>query len=522
MKYSNHSPSLVKHKKIDLFCLTAFSFSSYTLNRLNRVKNIHPLFGTAKMNPNKWKILITVAVTTMMATMDASITNIAFPVLTRVFTTDVSVVMWVTVAFVLVSTSSMLIIGKIGDMVGRKRIFLAGIAVFTLGLLACALAESIGQLIFFRALQAVGAAMTISCGAAIVTEAFPPHEVGKGLGSLGVSVSLGFIAGPVIGGPLLDFLDWRSIFYVRIPLGLAAFLMAIVFLDKDQPRPGRLSLDLLGTLTSSAGIFLLVFGVSQMREHGPASLRVFPLAGIGLALIAVFVFFERRAQNPIVDPALFKDKVFSSAMGGLFLHFAAAPPYMLLIPFYLMLGLHMRATEAGLLMAATSVTTMVFGPVSGWLSDRFGRVWFASIGAAAATLSFVFMLGFDLQSSVGTIAAVFVLLGVGAGTFQPANNSIIMGAVSREHLGTASALMATQRQVGIAIGMAVSGTLFSAWKQAYQEGLVKLGTDGACASEMAIHMAFHDVLLISIFINVVVVVLSLLPLWSRGKKPQRS
>jgi EmrB/QacA subfamily drug resistance transporter len=522
MKYSNHSPSLVKHKKIDLFCLTAFSFSSYTLNRLNRVKNIHPLFGTAKMNPNKWKILITVAVTTMMATMDASITNIAFPVLTRVFTTDVSVVMWVTVAFVLVSTSSMLIIGKIGDMVGRKRIFLAGIAVFTLGLLACALAESIGQLIFFRALQAVGAAMTISCGAAIVTEAFPPHEVGKGLGSLGVSVSLGFIAGPVIGGPLLDFLDWRSIFYVRIPLGLAAFLMAIVFLDKDQPRPGRLSLDLLGTLTSSAGIFLLVFGVSQMREHGPASLRVFPLAGIGLALIAVFVFFERRAQNPSVDPALFKDKVFSSAMGGLFLHFAAAPPYMLLIPFYLMLGLHMRATEAGLLMAATSVTTMVFGPVSGWLSDRFGRVWFASIGAAAATLSFVFMLGFDLQSSVGTIAAVFVLLGVGAGTFQPANNSIIMGAVSREHLGTASALMATQRQVGIAIGMAVSGTLFSAWKQAYQEGLVKLGTDGACASEMAIPMAFHDVLLISIFINVVVVVLSLLPLWSRGKKPQRS
>jgi EmrB/QacA subfamily drug resistance transporter len=522
MKYSNHSPSLVKHKKIDLFCLTAFSFSSYTLNRLNRVKNIHPLFGTAKMNPNKWKILITVAVTTMMATMDASITNIAFPVLTRVFTTDVSVVMWVTVAFVLVSTSSMLIIGKIGDMVGRKRIFLAGIAVFTLGLLACALAESIGQLIFFRALQAVGAAMTISCGAAIVTEAFPPHEVGKGLGSLGVSVSLGFIAGPVIGGPLLDFLDWRSIFYVRIPLGLAAFLMAIVFLDKDQPRPGRLSLDLLGTLTSSAGIFLLVFGVSQMREHGPASLRVFPLAGIGLALIAVFVFFERRAQNPIVDPALFKDKVFSSAMGGLFLHFAAAPPYMLLIPFYLMLGLHMRATEAGLLMAATSVTTMVFGPVSGWLSDRFGRVWFASIGAAAATLSFVFMLGFDLQSSVGTIAAVFVLLGVGAGTFQPANNSIIMGAVSREHLGTASALMATQRQVGIAIGMAVSGTLFSAWKQAYQEGIVKLGTDGACASEMAIPMAFHDVLLISIFINVVVVVLSLLPLWSRGKKPQRS
>jgi EmrB/QacA subfamily drug resistance transporter len=474
------------------------------------------------MNRNKWKVLITVAVTTMMATMDASITNIAFPVLTRVFRTDVSVVMWVTVAFVLVSTSSMLIIGKIGDMVGRKRIFLVGIAVFTLGLLACALAESIGQLIFFRALQAVGAAMTISCGAAIVTEAFPAHEVGKGLGSLGVSVSLGFIAGPIVGGPLLDFLDWRSIFYVRIPLGLAALLMAIVFLDKDQPKPGKLSLDLMGTLTSSAGIFLFVFGVSQVRAYGLASFRVLPLAGIGLALIVVFLFLERRARNPIVDPVLFKDKVFSSAMGALFLHFVAAPPYMLIIPFYLMLGLDMRASEAGLLMAATSVTTMVFGPVSGWLSDRFGRVWFAAMGAAAATLSLAFMLGFDLQSSVGNIAAVFVLLGVGAGTFQPANNSIIMGAVTREHLGTASALMATQRQVGIAVGMAVTGTLFSAWKDGYQEGLVKLGTDGTSASRTAIPLAFHDVLLVSILINVVVVVLCLLPLWSMGKNSPKT
>lgn len=477
-----------------------------------------PLRQDIIMIQDKWKVLITVAVTTMMATMDASITNIAFPVLTLTFGTSLTVVMWVAVAFVLVSTSSMLIIGKIGDLVGRKRIFLAGIAVFTLGLTACALAGSIGQLIFFRALQAVGAAMTISCGAAIVTEAFPPHEVGKGLGSLGVSVSLGFIAGPIVGGLLLDFLDWRSIFYVRIPLGVAAFLMAVVFLARDQPRPGRFRLDILGTVTSSAGIFLFVFGISRMRDHGPASFTVLPVAGFGLALIALFIFLERRAENPIVDPALFKDRVFSSAIGGLFLHFVAAPPYMLIIPFYLMLGLHMQPSEAGMLMAATSLTTMVFGPVSGWLSDRFGRVWFAAVGAAAATLSFVFMLGFDLQSTAATIAPVFVLLGVGAGTFQPANNSIIMGAVSREQLGTASALIATQRQVGIAVGMALTGTLFSLWKAGYEQGLVDQGMEGALASETAIPMAFHDVVVISVLINIAVVALSLLPLWAKAKK----
>jgi EmrB/QacA subfamily drug resistance transporter len=468
------------------------------------------------MVQDKWKVLITVAVTTMMATMDASITNIAFPLLTQVFETDVSVVMWVTVVFILVSTSSMLIIGKISDMVGRKRIFLAGIVVFTLALLGCALAGTIGQLIFFRALQGVGAAMTISCGMAIVTEVFPPHEVGKGLGSLGISVSLGFIAGPVIGGILLDFLDWPAVFYMRAPLGVAAFVLAVVFLKKDHADPGKIRFDLLGTLTSSAGILLFVLGISQMRQYGAASPRVLPIAGLGVAFIVLFVFIERRAQNPIVDPELFKNRVFSSAIGGLFLHFVAAPPYMLIIPFYLMHGLHLRALEAGTLMAATSVTTMVFGPVSGWLSDRFGPVWFAALGSAAATLSFVLMLGFDLQSSARTIAPVFVLLGVGVGTFQPANSSIILSGVGRKHLGTASAIIATQRQVGIAVGMAVTGALYASWLDSYHEVFAQQGLSGASASEMAIPLAFHDVLLISIVMNAAVTALSLLPLW-RGR-----
>ncbi|MBN2468750.1 MAG: MFS transporter [Deltaproteobacteria bacterium] len=470
---------------------------------------------------NKWKILLTVAVTTMMATMDASILNIAFPVLVGVFNTDVTVVMWVTVAFVLVSTSSMLMIGRIGDIVGRRKIFLAGILIFTLGLLTCALAGSIGQLIFFRSLQAIGAAMTVSCGTAIVTEAFPTSEVGKGLGSLGVSVSLGFIAGPIVGGFLLDFLDWRSIFYFRLPLGAAAFLMAVFFLKRDQVKHEKIHLDFMGTLTSSAGIFLFVFGVSQMREHGPASLRVVLLAGLGLALIVFFVLLERRVENPIVDPALFKNKLFSSAVGGLILHFIAAPPYMLIIPFYLMLGLNLRASEAGMLMAVTSVTTMVFGPISGWLSDKFGPVWFAAFGAAAAAMSFLFMLGFDLQSSTQAITPVFVLVGIGAGTFQPANNSIIMSAVQRENLGTASAIIATQRQVGIAVGMAWTGTLFTLWENGYRQDFLQQGMDEVCASRAAIPAAFHDVVAVSIFINVIVVILSLLPLWTKKENPVR-
>lgn len=467
---------------------------------------------------NKWKILLTVAAGTLMATLDASITNIAFPTLTRVFNTEVTVVMWVTLAFILVSTSSMLIIGKVSDMVGRKRIYLAGTAIFTFSLLGCSLSSGIGQLIFFRALQGLGAAMTISCGAAIVIESFPPQEVGKGLGSLGIFVSLGFITGPILGGLLLDWLDWRAIFYVRLPLGMAALLMAALFLQKDKAGPRTMTLDLLGTLTSSAGVFLLVFGLSQMKDLGPLSFRVLPLAMLGVAVIGLFVAVERHARNPIVDPSLFKNRVFSSAVAGLFLHFVAAPSYILLIPFYLMLGLDLSPSEAGLLMAATSVATMVFGPISGWLSDRFGRESFSAAGSAAALIAFAFMLGFDLQSNAGTIAPVFILLGVGTGTFQPANNSIIMGEVRREQLGTASALIATQRQVGIAVGMAVIGTLFSGWQERFREGFIAKGIDAAYASELALPAAFQRVALISVFINLIVLMLCLAPLWLRKMK----
>jgi EmrB/QacA subfamily drug resistance transporter len=411
----------------------------------------------------------------------------------------------------------MLLIGKMSDHLGRKRIYVVGIALFTLGLVFCALAHSIGQLIFFRTLQAVGAAMVISCGTAIVTEAFPSNQVGKGLGSLGISVSLGFIAGPIVGGLLLDWLDWRSIFYVRIPLGLVALLMATLFLKKDEPQHGEIRLDLLGTLTSSAGIFLFVFGFSQMRTYGPAALVVYLLIGLGILLLLLFVLIERRARNPIVDPSLFKNKVFSSAIWGLFLHFVGTPPYLLIVPFYLMLGLHLGSSHAGLLMATTSVTTMVFGPISGWLSDRFKPMWFAAIGAALAALAYGLMLGFDLQSTVGSIAPVFVILGMGVGTFQPSNNSLVMGTVSREHLSTASALIATHRQVGIAVGMAVAGTLYSARTERFQQAFLQEGIEAARASELAIPLAFHDVLLLSILINVLVVILCLLPLWL--KKP---
>lgn len=471
--------------------------------------------------PYKWRALITVAMGTMMATMDASIANIALPALTEVFEKDLDVVMWVSVAYILVSSSLMLIVGKISDLIGRKRIYAGGMVIFILGMGACAAAQSIEHLILFRAFQAVGAAMSISCGTAIVTEAFPATETGKGLGLLSMSVSIGFILGPILGGFLLNWLDWRSLFYVRIPAGIAVVIMAAMLLKKDSIRFGKVKLDLAGTICSSVGLFCLIFGISQVKEYGPTSPRVLLFMSAAFLILILFIWVERRATDPIVDLSLFKNRVFLFAAGSLFLFFVAAPPYVMLMPFYLMEGVGFTAMETGLLLTVVSMVTIVSSPLSGALSDRIGKVWLSAFGAAATAAAFFLMLGFDLETETIAIMPVLILLGIGVGSFQPPNNSTIMGAVARERLGSASALIATQRQVGISLGMALAGAVFSERRMSYMGRLGEEGATQAEAFRQSIPPAFHDALLISVLLGAGAMILALLSI-KRTNRAQKS
>ncbi|MBW1941307.1 MAG: MFS transporter [Deltaproteobacteria bacterium] len=457
----------------------------------------------------KWKALATVAMGTIMATMDMSIVNLSFPTLTRVFGADLDTVMWTTLAYILVSVSTILIVGRIGDMVGRKRVYTLGIFVFTLGVVACSLSQSIGQLIFFRSLQAVGAAMTISCGTAIVTEAFPSEELGRGLGLMGVAVSAGFISGPVIGGLLLDWIDWRAIFYMRAPVGLVTVIMAHVLLQEEKRGDSRIRLDLRGAILSSVGLFSLIFGLSQLKRMGTDSPAVWLMVGTGLILLVLFVVLERRAEDPIVDLSLFENRVFCGATGSLFFLFVSAPAFILIMPFYLIEGMEFSPSTAGLFLTVNSAATMLTGPISGWLSDRYGPVWFSSLGAGLTAAGFCFMLGFDLQTPVTTIIGVLLILGMGIGTFQAPNNSTLMGSVDRKRLGSASALIATVRQVGLSLGMALVGTMFTARRAAHQIQFSNQGMEAGQAGRFSIPPAFHDVLLISVILGFLAVLFSL-------------
>jgi EmrB/QacA subfamily drug resistance transporter len=462
----------------------------------------------------KWKALAPTAMGMFMATMDASITNIAFPILIEALHTDLSTVVWVTLAFTLVCTSSMLVLGKISDHAGRKRIYSIGMCVFTSGMGACAVSQTIGQLLLFRAVQAIGAAMTIATSTAIVTEAFPAEETGKGLGLLGIFVSLGFITGPVLGGILLSWLDWRALFYMRVPLGVLTCAMSFALLQKDTVREERMSIDITGALLSSFGFFTLILGVSQIKTLEALSPLVYLLVGLGLLSLTLFVFHERRATDPIVDFSLFKNRIFSTATWSLFLIFISAPPFILIIPFYLMEGIGLTPSSAGILISVNSMTTIISGPVSGSLSDRFGPFWFSVLGAAAMTIAFLFMLGFNLDTGMATIVFSFVALGIGIGLFSPSNNSLVMGSVTRDRLGMASALIATVRQVGLSLGTAIAGATFSGRLVIHKAQLRGQGLDGKDLDRYSIPPAFHDVLCISIILGVVVIGLSV---WARVK-----
>lgn len=455
----------------------------------------------------KWKALITVAMGMLMCTMDFSIANIAFPTFTKTFKTTLPTVIWITQAYSLTSTSSILILGKVSDLLGRKKIYSLGILTICVGLVSSSLSQTIGQLIFFRIIQALGAAMVVSTAVAIVVEAFPPQERGKGMGLLSIFAYIGFIIGPVIGGMLLNWVDWRAIFFMRIPFALIILIMSITFLKKDIKAKGTIHLDLRGALISSLMIFCLIFGISQVHEYGFKSPLVILLISISLLLFIIFILVESHTKDPIIDLKLFKNHVFSGALWSLFLCFVSYSPLLFILPFYLIQGVGTTPAQAGLILSVPAILSMVSGPISGGLSDRVNPAWLMTLGAILITISFCLLLFFELNTPLFVIILVLALEGVAIGAFEPPTNSIVMGNVPKNQLGTASALISTFRQIGIAVGMAITGTLYATRDTVYKQNFSLNGFSPADAERMAIPPAFHDVLIFSIIVGIVVMFL---------------
>ncbi|BCV23753.1 MFS transporter [Gelria sp. Kuro-4] len=409
---------------------------------------------------DRWYILAAVLAGTIMGPVDGSVVNIALPTIATIFGADLGLVAWVSMSYLLVASSLLLTYGRLGDMYGYRPVYLTGLMAFVLTSALCGLSWNIHALIFFRALQAVGAGMTLAVAPAIITHAFPASERGRALGINAMSVAVGLALGPSLGGFLVDAVGWRSIFYINLPIGLVAFYFGWRLIPRHPGQRGQ-AFDLTGAALAFFALTGILVAVSRGQTWGWLSPFVLGSLGAGLVFLVLFLYTEQRVPQPMLNLGLFSNRLFSAANLAALCNFSAQYVMLFLTPFYLQNLLNYSPRAAGVVMTAFPLVTLFVAPVSGTLSDRFGTRLLSTMGAAICTLALWFMRGLGPGLSGRDVAWRLAIFGLGTGLFQSPNNSAVMGSVTRSHLGIASGTLATVRNVGMVLGIALAQSSFA-------------------------------------------------------------
>jgi len=397
---------------------------------------------------------------TFMATIDGSIVNIALPEIARSFGAGIGSVQWVVTSYLIAISSTLLVWGRLADIYGRRRFFAAGLAIFTLGSLACALAGSLAALVAARVLQALGAAMGMALVQGIVTSIFPPADRGKALGIVGAVVSIGSLLGPSLGGILVRAAGWRSIFLVNLPVGAAAVALTFAVMPESKGTDEK-RFDLRGA-------FLLALAVSGLfaallmaqAGHLPAPALAAALAAVAAAALA-FVRVERRHPAPLLDGSLFANRVFSSGLVASLLSYMAMFGYIFIMPFYLQSVRGLDILRSGLLMSLYPLVTGLLAPLAGSLSDRITYKPLTIFGLALTALVLASMTSFGRDTPLPLIGLCVSLLGVGGAAFTSPNTSSVMGSAPRDRLGLAGSISAFFRNLGMVAGTSAAVFVFS-------------------------------------------------------------
>ncbi len=428
----------------------------------------------------KWYVMVTVAMGTFLATIDGSIVNVALPSLHEELNAPFSTVQWVVLAYLLTLATLLLSVGRLADIVGKKRIYNAGFVVFIVGSAICGLSPTVHWLIGSRVFQAVGAAMVLALGMAIVTEAFPPSERGKALGISGAIVSIGVVIGPTVGGLLLSVASWRSIFFVNVPVGFAGALLAFKNIPDIRPV-GKQHFDYRGAIAMLVALLSMLFALTLSQDRGFGDRGVLGLMTLSVLAGVLFVANEKRDPQPMIDLALFRNRLFSINLVTGLLTFVASSGSVLLQPFYLEGVLGFSTRQMGLLLSVVPIAVGVIAPFAGALSDRLGTRAMTACGLALLSVGYAISATMRTDTTALGYALRFIPLAIGVGIFQSPNNSAIMGSASREHLGVVSGMLAVMRTLGQTTGVATIGALWAGRVAYYAGGPVEGGATQAAA-----------------------------------------
>ena len=410
---------------------------------------------------NRWLVLVLVCLAQFMVVLDATITNVALPSIQKDLDFSQGSLQWVINSYTLVFGGFLLLGGRAGDLFGRKRIFLAGVVIFTVASLANGLSQSGEMLIACRALQGLGAALVSPAALSIITTTFAEGEDrAKALGVWSAIAAGGAAFGLLLGGILTDLLSWEWIFFVNVPIGIAAFLLSLRYVPESVAPERPDTVDLPGAISVTAGLMVLVFALVKAQDYGWGSARTLGLGAVAVALLAAFVFIESRSKAPLIRLGIFRSRNISGANTVMLFVIGGMYAFFFLVSLYVQQVLGYSPLEAGLAFLPFTLGIIVGAGVSQPIARRIPVHLIALMGIALAILGLVILRGAGVDGTyLGNLLPGIIPMSIGMGmTFLPLTLVATTG-VSASDAGLASGLFNTSQQVGGALGLAVLATL---------------------------------------------------------------
>lgn len=412
-------------------------------------------------HPRRWLILAAVSLGMFMALLDVTIVNIAIPALMTDLHTSVTHVSWVLNAYSLVLAAFFLSMGRVSDRFGQKRVFVFGLAAFTLFSLLCGLAPTIGWLIAFRAAQGVGGAALSTVSLAIVLGAFPKPRQGMAVGLWGALGTAAAAIGPTLGGLLVTYGSWHWIFFVNVPIGIGAIVFALAVIPEHRAGAAEGGIDIVGITISTMGLFLLTLALIQGNSWGWTSGRIIALFVAALASFPLFVWWEVHTGHPMFDFKLLRIRSFTAANTAMTFVGMAMGGTFLMVVIFLVSVLGYSELRAALALTVMPLTALVVAPNSGRLADRIGPRLPAALGASLFTVGLVLLAQLGGETRLVDVLWRVVFIGGGMGLAMPVLSAASMSSLPPEVRGVGSGALNTMRQVGFTLGVAVLVSIFS-------------------------------------------------------------
>ena len=409
----------------------------------------------------KWLTLAAVSFGLFMIMLDNTVVNVALPSIQRDLGIGLSELQWIVTGYALTFAALMLIGGKLADLLGRRLMFVTGLAIFTLASLACGLAGSGDVLIGARIVQGVGAALMNPATLSIIAATFPPAQRGTAIGIWAGVSALALAIGPLVGGLITDNFDWSWIFYVNIPVGILAIVASFLFIDESRDESEEQRLDLPGLLTSSIGLFALTYGLIEANTYGWTSGRIVGSFVVAALALVAFVLLERNQRLPMLDLTLFRSGTFSGANLVILLVALAMFGVFFFVSLYMQNILGYSALQAGAAFLPMTILIILIAPIAGRASDRIGSRWLLVAGMTLISLHLLLFSRLTLDSSFWNLLPGFLLGGIGMALTMTPSAAAAVRSVPVDKSGVGSAVLNASRQVGGSIGIALIGAIMA-------------------------------------------------------------